>query len=81
MSMIEVLLSYCTWTNFIIYTLVHVLTYWYALNTIKKLITKDKERDSKYEAFSRTDKDAFTWWKFPRMIIFYIDIVNEPVLI
>jgi hypothetical protein len=68
--MIEVFLSYCTWRNFIIYTLVHVLTYWYAMNTIKKLITKDKERDTKYAAFSRTDKDRFTWWKFPCTISF-----------
>ena len=79
MSMIEVLLSYCTWTNFIIYTLVHVLTYWYAMNKIKKLITKDKERDSKYEAFSRTDKDTFTWWKFPCMIQLIFTIVTNLV--
>lgn len=71
MSMIETFLSYCTWQNIVIFVLIHALTYWYALNAIKKIITVDKERDTKYEAFSRTDKEIFTWWRFPSTITKY----------
>lgn len=32
---------------------------------VKPLITIDKERDAKFPAFERLDKDQFTWWKLP----------------
>jgi hypothetical protein len=66
MDYFNTFLSYVTPTNIILYILLHVVTYAYALHASKYAFYTDPELDKKYAPFARTDKKwAFTWWRFP----------------
>jgi len=62
----------CSWQFWVAYVLIHIYTFWWALNEIKPFITKNEERDAKYPGFSRTDKDSFNWGKLPLCFTFWI---------
>ena len=61
-----VLENLVSWKNAIIYIIIHLLTYWYAVEKTKKILTIDEKRDQKYAPFARTDKSYYTWRMFPR---------------